>query len=49
MGAYTLLLVGMQFGDGPGFIILAGEHAPNPETLSDSTCAIAHFFGDHKP
>ncbi len=40
MGDYTLVLAGMQFQNGPGFILLAGSgHAG--ELLLDSGCAIA--------
>jgi CDP-diacylglycerol pyrophosphatase len=41
MGAYTLMLTGMQFKQGPGFIVLAGKDVPGTETLLDSSCAIA--------
>jgi len=41
MGAYTLMVAGMQFKDGPGFALLAGKDAPGTEVLLDSTCAIA--------
>ena len=41
MGAYTLLLAGMQFKEGPGFLLLAGKSVPGGETLLDSTCAVA--------
>ena len=41
MGAYTLVVAGMQFKDGPGFILLAGKAVPGGETLLDSTCAVA--------
>jgi CDP-diacylglycerol pyrophosphatase len=41
MGAYTLLLAGMQFNEGPGFLLLAGKSVPGGETLLDSTCAVA--------
>ena len=41
MGAYTLLLAGMQFKEGPGFVLLAGKSVPGAETLLDSTCAVA--------
>jgi len=40
MGDYTLVLAGMQFKSGPGFILLAGTHRAG-ELLLDSTCAIA--------
>jgi CDP-diacylglycerol pyrophosphatase len=41
MGAYTLLLAGMQFKDGPGFIVLAGRNLPGAENFLDSTCSVA--------
>jgi CDP-diacylglycerol pyrophosphatase len=41
MGAYTLLVAGMQFKEGPGFIILTGRNVPGAESLLDSTCAVA--------
>jgi CDP-diacylglycerol pyrophosphatase len=40
MGDYTLVLAGMDFDEGPGFILLAGK-GPAGELLLDSTCAIA--------
>jgi CDP-diacylglycerol pyrophosphatase len=40
MGAYTLLLAGMQFKAGPGFIILAGRNLPGAENFLDATCAV---------
>ncbi len=40
MGDYTLVLAGMQFESGPGFVLLAGT-GPAGELLLDSTCAIA--------
>ena len=40
MGDYTLVLAGMEFNEGPGFILLAGK-GPAGELLLDSTCAIA--------
>ena len=42
MGAYTLMVAGMQFKDGPGFILLTGKNVPGTEVLLDSTCAITH-------
>jgi CDP-diacylglycerol pyrophosphatase len=42
MGAYTLMVAGMQFKDGPGFIVLTGKNVPGTESLLDSTCAIAN-------
>jgi len=33
MGAYTLMVAGMQFKDGPGFALLAGKDAPGTEVL----------------
>ncbi len=40
MGDFTLVVVGMQFQDGPGFMLLAGK-GPAGELLLDSTCAVA--------
>jgi CDP-diacylglycerol pyrophosphatase len=42
MGAYTLMVAGMQFKDGPGFILLTGKNVPGTEVLLDPTCAITH-------
>jgi CDP-diacylglycerol pyrophosphatase len=42
MGAYTLMVAGMQFKDGAEFIVLAGKDVPGTEVLLDSTCAIAN-------
>jgi CDP-diacylglycerol pyrophosphatase len=42
MGAYTLMVAGMQFKEGPGFIVLTGKNVPGTELLLDSTCAIAN-------
>jgi CDP-diacylglycerol pyrophosphatase len=41
MGAYTVLVAGMRFRDGPGFIVLTGKNVAGVETYLDSTCAIA--------
>jgi len=40
MGDYTVGLAGMQFKNGPGFILLAGSGRAG-ELLLDSTCAVA--------
>ena len=40
MGDYTRILTGMDFNEGPGFILLAGK-GPAGELLLDPTCAIA--------
>lgn len=37
---YTLVVAGMNFRSGPGFVLLAG-HGPAGELLLDSTCALA--------
>ena len=42
MGDYTLLVAGMQFTEGPGFIVLAGKNVPGAPTYLDSACAIEH-------
>lgn len=44
MGDYTLLVAGMQFKDGPGFILLTGT-GPTGELLLDSSCAVAGGTG----
>jgi CDP-diacylglycerol pyrophosphatase len=41
MGTYTLMVAGMQFKEGPGFIVLAGKDVPGAELFLDSTCALA--------
>lgn len=41
MGQFTVLVAGMQFREGPGFVILAGSEVPGAELLLDSTCAVA--------
>jgi len=40
MGNYTLIVAGMQFKGGPGFVVLTGI-GPSGEILLDSTCAVA--------
>jgi len=40
MGDYTLVVAGMQFSSGPGFVVLAGT-GPTGELLLDSSCAVA--------
>ena len=40
MGDYTLVVAGMGFKEGPGFMALAGR-GPAGELLLDSTCAMA--------
>jgi CDP-diacylglycerol pyrophosphatase len=44
MGNYTLVVAGMQFKNGPGFVVLAGT-GPSGEILLDSTCAVAGAGG----
>ena len=41
MEQFTLLLSGMDFAEGPGFVLLAGSGAPGAELMLDSTCALA--------
>jgi hypothetical protein len=36
------MVAGMQFKDGPGFILVTGKNVPGTEVLLDSTCAITH-------
>jgi CDP-diacylglycerol pyrophosphatase len=40
MGKYTLIVAGMQFKSGPGFVVLTGT-GPSGEILLDSSCAVA--------
>lgn len=40
MGDYTLVVAGMQFKSGPGFVVLTGT-GPTGELLLDSTCEVA--------
>jgi CDP-diacylglycerol pyrophosphatase len=40
MGDYTLVVAGMDFKAGPGFVVLAGT-GPTGELLLDATCAVA--------
>ena len=44
MGDYTVVVAGMQFKSGPGFIVLTGT-GPTGELLLDSTCAVAGAGG----
>jgi CDP-diacylglycerol pyrophosphatase len=44
MGDYTLIVAGMQFKAGPGFVVLAGT-GPSGEILLDSSCAVAGAGG----
>jgi CDP-diacylglycerol pyrophosphatase len=39
MEEFTLLLSGMDFADGPGFVLLAGSAVPGAELLLDPACA----------
>jgi len=41
MGRFTMLIAGMQFREGPGFIVLAGSSVPGAELLLDPKCALA--------
>ena len=41
MGAFTLLAAGMEFKQGPGFVLLAGNSVPGAELLLDSNCDVA--------
>jgi CDP-diacylglycerol pyrophosphatase len=40
IGDYTLVVAGMQFAGGPGFVVLA-DTGPGSQLLLDSTCAVA--------
>lgn len=43
MAAYTLLVAGVQFADGPGFVLLARRALiAGGQRLLDASCAIAH-------
>jgi CDP-diacylglycerol pyrophosphatase len=42
MGSYTIVVAGMRFADGPGFVLIAGRDVPGGEHLLDRSCAIAH-------
>jgi CDP-diacylglycerol pyrophosphatase len=44
LGNYTMVVAGMQFKSGPGFVVLAGT-GPSGEILLDSTCAVAGAGG----
>jgi CDP-diacylglycerol pyrophosphatase len=44
MGDYTLVVAGMQFSSGPGFVVLTGT-GPTGELLLDSSCAVAGAGG----
>jgi len=44
MGDYTLVVAGMQFKGGPGFILLTGT-GPTGELLLDSSCSLAGAGG----
>jgi CDP-diacylglycerol pyrophosphatase len=41
MDQYTLLVAGMEFKEGPGFVLLAGASVPGAESLLDSSCVAA--------
>jgi len=41
MEHFTLLLAGMDFSEGPGFVLLAGRSVPGAELLLDAGCAEA--------
>lgn len=41
MGRYTLLVAGMSFREGPGFVLLAGDtRVPPAERLLDGSCSV---------
>jgi CDP-diacylglycerol pyrophosphatase len=44
MGDYTLVVAGMQFRSGPGFIVLTGT-GPTGELLLDASCVVAGAGG----
>ena len=41
MEQFTLLLAGMDFEAGPGFVLLAGRGVPGAELMLDARCALA--------
>lgn len=41
MEQFTLLLSGMDFSQGPGFVLLAGSDVPGAELMLDPKCALA--------
>lgn len=41
MGEFTLLVAGVEFKQGPGFVLLAGNAVPGAELLLDSSCDVA--------
>jgi CDP-diacylglycerol pyrophosphatase len=41
MGDFTLLVAGMEFKEGPGFVLLAGKAVPGAELMVDSSCEVA--------
>jgi CDP-diacylglycerol pyrophosphatase len=41
MGEFTLLVAGMEFKEGPGFVLLAGSAVPGAELMLDSGCEVA--------
>jgi CDP-diacylglycerol pyrophosphatase len=40
MGDFTLLVAGMEFKQGAGFVLLAGNAVPGAELMLDSSCAV---------
>jgi hypothetical protein len=40
MGSYTVVVAGMQYASGPGFILLTGT-GPSGDLLLDSGCIVA--------
>ena len=40
MEQFTLLLAGMDFREGPGFVLLAGSGVPGAELMLDARCAL---------
>jgi CDP-diacylglycerol pyrophosphatase len=41
MEQFTVLVAGMRFKEGSGFVVLAGSAVPGAELLLDSGCAVA--------
>jgi len=44
MGDYTVIIAGMEFRDGAGFLVLTGI-GPDGDLLLDGTCAVAGAIG----
>jgi CDP-diacylglycerol pyrophosphatase len=47
MGSFTVLVAGMQFKDGPGFVMVTGRDVPGAESLLDSACLVGKRPASH--